>query len=164
MVDLWAVCLVQAAGHHPCSAPLSRMPSGIVIVVIVAVCRRHHCHCCAVPAVVVVMPLCTFVTLCPLAVPLGIIACRCHCHTVVVSLGVFITVPFHHTPLPLHVSIIPLLCRSCVPSLLHCCAVVMPLDPPPSSPSIVVTAQSLLSRGVCGWHPLSGMVPGPWAC
>ena len=32
-----AVCLVQAAGHRPCSAPLSGMPLGIVVVVVVDV-------------------------------------------------------------------------------------------------------------------------------
>ena len=37
-----AVCLVWAAGHCPCSAPLSGMPLGIIVVVIVVRC---HCRC-----------------------------------------------------------------------------------------------------------------------
>ena len=78
-----AVCLVRAAGHRPCSAPLSGMPLGIVVVVVVGVrCRRRHrcrrrrtvrCRYRTAPAVVVAP--------CLPAVPLAIVArCRRHRH------------------------------------------------------------------------------------
>ena len=87
MVDLRAVCLVQAAGHHPCGAPLSHMPSGIVVIIITMhrPCPRH-----TVPFVIAV-PLCIFIALCPLAL----------LHTVVIVASpwvIIIIAPFHHTP------------------------------------------------------------------
>ena len=67
--------MVRAAGHCPCSAPLSGMPLGIVIVGVCCRCRRCTMHCCyhTAPAVVVAP--------CLLAVPLAVIAhhrCRHH--------------------------------------------------------------------------------------
>ena len=67
-----AVCLVRAAGHCPCSAPLSGMPLGIVVVVVCCHCRHRtvHCHYRTMPAIIV--------ALCLLAVPLAVVACRRH--------------------------------------------------------------------------------------
>ena len=64
--------MVRAAGHRPCSAPLSGMPLGIVVVVVGVCCRccRHtvRCHYRTAPAVVV--------TPCLPAVPLAIVVRR----------------------------------------------------------------------------------------
>ena len=50
-----AVCLVQAAGHRPCSVPLSGMPLGIVGVRCCCCCRTVRCCYRTAPAVVVAM-------------------------------------------------------------------------------------------------------------
>ena len=137
-----AVCLVQAAGHCPCRVPLSGMPLGIVVVVVGVHCRCHRrtVRCCYRTMPAVVSP-------CLPAVPLAVVARRCRCR---------------------HALSLSLLCRRlaapraprhCAPSL-HCRAVVTPLDPLSSSPSVVVTAPSPSSRcraslPWCHWAPSS---------
>ena len=106
-------------------------------------CRRRRtvrCHYCTVPAIVI--------ALCPLAMPLAVVArCRRHRHAS----------SSRCTP------------RCCALSL-HCRAIVMPLDPPSSSPSAVITAPSPSSRcralsPWCPWAPSSHRlrIPGPAA-
>ena len=115
--------MVQATGHCPCRAPLSSMPLGIVVVVVgvrCCCCRcTVRCRYRTAPAVVVAP--------CLPAVPLAIVTCRRCCR---------------------HASLSSSSCHAlchCAPSL-HCRAVVAPLDPLSSSPSIVVTAPSPSSR------------------
>ena len=83
-----AVCLVRAAGHRPCSVPLSSMPLGIVVV---GVCCCRRCHgsslsllCCrlATPCAIVhhhctVMPLSRRWIRCRCLPPLSLL-CRRH--------------------------------------------------------------------------------------
>ena len=135
-----AVCLVRAAGHHPCSVLLSGMPLGIVVVIIgvrcchrcallllllsssssshralsLSYCTRRHCR--AVPSCCAPRRRCTLSLLSPCII------------VVVIALS-----SSRHAP------------RHCALSL-HCRAVVTPLDPPSSSPSVVITAPSPSSR------------------
>ena len=158
--------MVRAAGHRPCSAPLSGMPLGIVVVVVVVRCRRRrrtvHCRYRTAPAVVIAP--------CLLAVPsrraprrrrtpsssshaVVVVAMRRRRRRSVVVAPSSSRRALHH----------------CAPSL-HCRAIVAPLDPPPSSPSVVVTALSPSSRCRasslwCHWAPSSHRlrIAGPTA-
>ena len=138
-----AVCLVQAAGHRPCSAPLSSMPLGIIIVVVAHRhhhhCRTMHCHYRTTPAVII--------ALCPLAVPLAIVACHHHhCHASSLLL--------HPAPLPssscaVVVAVPSCCCCCCAVVLLHRCHVLLGIVVPrthccaPLPPHCTLSSSSL---------------------
>ena len=146
-------CAVErhAIGHHHCRR------------------RRHTVRCCyrTAPAIIV--------TLCPLAVPLAVIACcRRHRHALLLlrrlrrhavgrhhhgAIGHRRRTVFASPGLPLSPLGIAVPCTRLAAPLCHPAVSVCVVAPLCAAVVVVRGAHALRS-----WRPFSGAVPGPWAC